>query len=55
VGGPNSDEGTDTVVLKVYMYFVHYTVHQNSKLRGTISNTMVPFLRLFSPALKGDL
>ncbi len=22
VGGPNSDEGTDTVVLLVYMYFV---------------------------------
>jgi hypothetical protein len=21
-GGPNSDEGTDTVVLQVYMYFV---------------------------------
>ncbi len=24
VGGPNSEEGTDTVVLKVYMYFVRY-------------------------------
>jgi hypothetical protein len=30
-GVPNSDEGTDIVVLYVYMYFVHYNIviHKN--------------------------
>jgi hypothetical protein len=27
LGGPNSDEGTDTVVLLVYMYCVLYTLN----------------------------
>jgi hypothetical protein len=27
LGGPNSDEGTDTVVLLVYMYFELYTLN----------------------------
>ncbi len=29
VGGPNSDEGTDTAVLEVYMYFVVYIYEYN--------------------------
>ncbi len=28
-GGPNSDEGTDTAVLEVYMYFVVYIYEYN--------------------------
>jgi hypothetical protein len=31
VGGPNSEEGTDTVVLLVYMYFVVYVPLQVDK------------------------
>jgi hypothetical protein len=31
-GGPNSDEGTDTVILLVYMYIVAVWVNRNIKL-----------------------
>ncbi len=36
LGGPNSDEGTDTVVLEVYMYFVGWVKEGFRKGEGSV-------------------
>jgi hypothetical protein len=43
IGGPNSEEGTDTVVLEVYMYFVEI-----SNLKEVLFSSSVPFELFFS-------
>jgi hypothetical protein len=46
--GPNSDEGTDTVVLKVYMYFVGVLLEEAFSLVDVLYTFIQMFLWIFS-------